>query len=93
MAVLAYFGILVIIPLLMVKNDPFVKYHIRQGLVLLIALIIAFAISTVPIFGWFLGWILWLGCFVLMIMGIINAVNGQTKELPLIGQFGSKFNF
>lgn len=89
MAVLSYLGILVLIPLLTdAKKDPFVKFHIKQGLVLLIADIVASFIIWVP----FIGWILWLGIVVLLIIGIINAANGQEKELPVIGSLGSKIN-
>ncbi len=95
MALICYIWILVLVPLLSeAKNDPFVKYHIKQGLVLLIASIIGGAISgIIPVVGWFvIAPILSIFFFVLMIMGIINAVGGQEKPLPLIGQFGDKFN-
>lgn len=89
MAILAYLGILVLVPLLTdAKNDPFVKFHIKQGLALLIVDIIASFIVWVP----FVGWILWLGIVVLFIIGIVNASSGQEKELPLIGPLGSKIN-
>jgi len=89
MAVLCYLGILVLVPLLTdAKNDPFVKFHIKQGLVLLIVDIIASFIFWIP----FIGWILWLGIVILFIMGIVNAAGGKEKELPLIGSFGSKIN-
>lgn len=82
MAVLCYFGILVIIPLLTgAKKDPFVKFHIKQGLVLLIAYIIASFLFRLP----FIGWILSLILFVLFIMGVINAATGKQSKLPLIG--------
>ena len=88
MAVLAYLGILVLIPLLTeAKNDSFVKFHIQQGLVMLIAWVLGSFLFWVP----FVGWILWLGIVVLTIIGIMNAVNGHMKELPVIGHFGSKF--
>lgn len=94
MAVLCYLGILVVIPLLTeAKNDPFVKFHIRQGLVLLIAGVIAGAVGMIPVLGWFLlGPILWIACFVLAIIGIVNAVGGHEKALPLIGQYADKIN-
>jgi uncharacterized membrane protein len=94
MAVLAYLGILVIIPLISdVKNDPFVKYHTKQGLTLLITWIIVMCIWRVPFIGFMFGWILQLACFVLMVIGIINSVNSQVKPLPIIGKFSDKFNF
>ena len=94
MAILAYLFILVVIPLATNKNnDPFIKFHAKQGLVLLIAGVIGMVFSAVPIIGWIASPIIGIGLFILMIMGIINAAGGQMKELPLIGHFASKFNF
>jgi len=93
MAVLCYFGILVLIPLLTdAKNDSFVKFHIKQGLVLLIADVIISVIYAIPVLGWAIGGIGSLFIFILFIMGIINAAGGQEKELPLIGSMGEKIN-
>jgi len=97
MAILCYIWILVIVPLLTdAKNDAFVKFHIKQGLVLLIAWIIAgvanMVLAVIPVIGWLLMMVVWVGLFIIWIMGIINAVNGQEKELPIIGKYGAKFN-
>ena len=94
MAILAYLGILVIIPLVSdAKNDPFVKFHAKQGLVLFIGEVIATFIVAIPVLGWILSPLIWLAAVVLSIVGIINAASGQTKELPVIGKFASNFNF
>jgi uncharacterized membrane protein len=39
MAVLAYFGILALVPILAAKESPFARYHSNQGLLLCIAMI------------------------------------------------------
>lgn len=94
MAVLAYLGILVVIPLVSdAKNDPFVKFHAKQGLVLLICEIVGWAILAIPLLGWVAGPIIELGSLIMIILGIINVVNGQMKELPIVGQFVRNFNF
>ena len=93
MAVICYFGILVLIPLLTdAKNDPFVKFHIKQGFVLLITDVILSIIVAIPMIGWIVGTIGWIIILVLFIMGIINAAGGKEQELPIIGKFGSKIN-
>lgn len=91
MAALAYLGILVIIPFLMAKDDPFVKFHIRQGLVLVI---IEIGIWVLGMFMWQLWQILQLinlGVLVLAIVGIVNAINHKEVELPLVGSFAHSF--
>jgi uncharacterized membrane protein len=71
------------------KNSPFAKFHANQQLNLLLAAIAVNVVGTIiPILGWFI--ILPLGTiliFVLAIMGIINAVKGEMKKLPIIGGF------
>ena len=93
MAVVAY--IIFFIPLLTdAKNDPFVKYHVKQGLVLFIcSVIVWFVARVIPVLGWAIAPLLNLAILVLAIIGIINAVNGAEKPLPLIGQFSDNFKF
>lgn len=87
MAVLCYFGILVLIPLVSeTKNDAFVKFHIKQGLVLLIAYIISSFFMRLPLVGWLLGVVL----FVLFLIGVSNAVTGKETPLPIIGKYADK---
>jgi uncharacterized membrane protein len=98
MAVFAYLGILLIIPFVTdAKNDPFVKYHLKQGLALIIAEAIGWFVTLfigwIPFLGWLIVLLFWLACLVLTIVGIMNVLNGTEKELPWIGQYGKSFNF
>ena len=87
MAILAYFGILLLIPLFAAKESKFARFHVNQGLILLIIGVVLYAITKVlPSLGVLVG-ILDLGVLVLAIIGIINAAKGQAKELPLVGKF------
>ena len=98
MAVLAY--IIFFIPLLSgaAKTSPFAKFHTNQGIILAIAAvaysilnsILSSLLAFIPVIGWLLILLLGLLGFVvpvLCIMGIINAVNGRMKEIPVIGKF------
>ncbi|QMV44831.1 hypothetical protein FPL14_01440 [Cohnella cholangitidis] len=85
MAIIAY--ILFFIPLLAAKESPFAQYHAKQGLNLfLLALAVNIVLGIIPIIGWLLLPLANLGVLALAILGIVNAVNGQNKPLPLIGQ-------
>lgn len=91
MGVLCYLGVLLVIPLLIAKGDPFVKYHIKQGLVLVVMWAVVWALqmflwSFAPFYQ-----ILSFATFILSIIGIINVVQGKEKELPIVGQFGNSF--
>lgn len=99
MAVLAYFGILVLIPILAAKESKFARFHANQGLILLItgvaySIFVQVIIKIVAFISYALAGIVgialglaWLLLLVLAIIGIINAVKGECKQLPLIGQF------
>ena len=85
MGLLAY--ILFFIPLLAAKDSPFARYHANQGLVLFLAAILSSVILIIPILGWIIAPILSIVITVLAVIGIINALNGKAKELPMIGKF------
>ena len=92
LSAIGYIGILCLVPLLLKKDSPFAQFHGKQGLILLIAWVVANAVMIVPILGWLAGFVLNIMCLVLMIVGIINALKGDTKELPWIGQYGKSLN-
>jgi len=95
MAVIAY--IIFFIPLLTgdAKRDSFVKYHTKQGLVLFLLVVLLNVINWIlPFYIWWtINWILSLGTLVLLILGIVNAVNGKQEPLPVIGKFADIFKF
>ena len=90
MAVLAYFGLLFLVPLLAAKESKYAKFHTNQGLVLWIAGLIAGVVSSIlaviPVVGAILGALISLVMFALMIIGIVNAATSKAKELPVIGK-------
>lgn len=98
MSVLAYIGLLVLIPYFSgdAKKDDFVKFHTQQGLVLFVMEIGLFVLSVIMamiapglgIFGTLLGF----GMLILSVLGIVNVTKGEKKELPLVGAYGKKFN-
>ncbi len=92
MAVVAY--VLFFVPLLTeAKNDHFVKFHVKQGLVLFIACVASAIFIRLPVIGWILMVPLNVFLFIVWIMGILNALSGKQKHLPLIGEYGDSFQF
>lgn len=95
MGVLAY--IIFLIPLLAAKESPFARYHTNQGLVLFLVwagLSVVYGILSSVLFAisWRVGLAVtgilgffWIVPTVLAVIGIINAVNGKMKPLPIIG--------
>jgi len=97
MAILAYLGFLVLIPIFAAKDSKYARFHANQGLVLFIvemgiaiiniilnAILWRFAVASIILSVVF--WLIYLGITILAILGIINAVNEKAKELPLIGK-------
>lgn len=78
LAALGYIGFL-IVALVAAPNSRFIRFHANQALLLGLFSILA----VIPILGWIWG----VFCAVCLVIGIINALNGQFKELPLIGKF------
>ena len=79
-AILAYIGIFWLIGLLAEpeKNDPYVKNHVNNGLILFIAGLICLIIPVV-------GWLCSIAVLVFAIMGIVYAAQNRLFTIPLIG--------
>ena len=92
MLVLAYLSILALIPLLTVKDSPYVKWHAKNGLVLGIgAFAVALVTGMIPFLGCVVVPLLTVGVLVLTIMGIIKALNGERWRIPLVSDLAEKF--
>jgi uncharacterized membrane protein len=104
MGILSYISFLCLIPLFTKKDNDFVYFHAKQGLVLfileaivyvvyriLIAILIGslFTLGLLSILGVIVE-LINIGLLVLSIIGIINVVQNQKKEIPLVGKFAYK---
>lgn len=103
LALEAYLGILVLAPLFGAKKSPFVRFHVNQGIILCALaivlstmIIINSAISAAVGALWLtiilgllsgLYGIILCGVTAFAVIGIINALKGKMKPLPLIGKF------
>lgn len=102
---LSYLGpMFILIPLIRKQDDEFVRYHLKQGIVLIFAVIL-----IVPIGGIVVGIIMTvlneigqiileivaiisfiIIWFVYIFIGMLNCQRGQKKPLPIIGKFAEK---
>lgn len=90
MGILSYIGVLCLIPLLTKKDDEFVFFHAKQGLVLFIAEVITAFVAAIPFIGWVIAPLASLLWIILSIVGIINVLGDKTKELPVLGKYAAK---
>ena len=99
MLVLSYLGILALVPLLVEKEDSEVQWHAKHGLIMLGSWIVLFValgiLSFLPGIGWILGCgffpLLSLAIFVIHIVAIIKAVQGERLTLPIITVYVSRW--
>lgn len=89
MAGLSYLGVLVLIPLLIRKNNPFVYFHAKQGLVIFIGEVIALIAGQ-----WLVvvGSLLFILLLIASVVGLIQALQGRRFSIPGIGQLAEKFS-
>ena len=92
----SYLGILLLIPWIARPQSKYARFHVNQGITLFLATLIVRFVERV--LNAVLGGSSLMGpidlilnvvsilFFVLMIIGIINAVSGKAKALPIIGK-------
>ena len=80
-----------IIVLLLARKERFAMYHASQSLMLFISSVVVHVGSMfIPFLGGLIRWILGIVLFVLWIIGMINALTGKQKPLPIIGRWGER---
>lgn len=91
LSLFSYISFLFIIPLIAAPESKYAKFHINQGILLLITTAICellLAIFSFHELGHDIAeTIVDIGLLCFMIYGIVNAVNGRAKRLPIIGRF------
>lgn len=76
------------------QKDSFAKFHVKQGMVFIATVIILqFALRMLFFIGWILMPLVGLLEFVLWIFGIIYALQGKERPLPIIGGFARLLKF
>ncbi len=85
MAALSYVWIISVVMLVLKKEEPFVVFHAKQGLVLFGASVLLWFI---PVIGWLLNLVIFVG----MVVGFIKALSGEKYELPLVSSIAKQIN-
>lgn len=88
MAAVSYVWLLAIVMLFVKREDKFVQFHAKQGIVLLLISIVASVLLWVPI----LGFIAWALSIAGMIIGFVNAWQGKEYQIPVIYGLSQKIN-
>ena len=94
-SIISYFSLVgwIIAYVLFTSNkSKLAAFHIRQSLGLMIIAVVLYIIMFIflfiPVLGWIISIMIYIslvGVFVLWIIGLISAINGQEKPVPVIG--------
>lgn len=90
MAIFAYIGPLVFVPMFAAKQSKFAHYHTVQGFTLFVLEAIVGTLSGILMVSalFWLGWLTYLIMIPLVIfsvLGIISAAKGEARVLPIVG--------
>lgn len=81
LALLSYLNILVIIPMFLVHKDKFIKYHVKQGMALLVVWVVFGFSFFLPILPMVLAFFI----AICIVIGFANVLAGKERPLPIIG--------
>ena len=94
MSFFAYLPLLVLVPLFAANDSDFARFHANQGLLLAILELFCWiglgCLVGIPLLGWLfraLRWVLGVVCLIFTVLGLLHAVTGKARPLPVIGRF------
>lgn len=97
-AIISYFGILILLPIIVVPDSKFARFHSSQALNLMMLRFIYYIVSAVLILIFVnvskivtiiiagILALLGIGIFAIWIQGIANAAGKRAKKLPFVGK-------
>jgi len=87
LAIVGYlFSFLFFLPLLKKPKSAYGVFHANHQLVMLILSVASSILSFIPILGIIVTTVVWVFNIICMILGIMSALKGVVKPLPLIGK-------
>lgn len=98
-AIISYITLIGLIIAFVMNNEERNKselgiFHLRQALGIYLTsfsmMVASFILVFIPFFGWALAILInlcYIGIFIFWILGLIAAVNGERKAIPLLGNF------
>jgi uncharacterized membrane protein len=93
-AIVSYLTLIGFIAAIIIHSNKKTKlgaFHLRQMLGFILSWLAVFVLFVIPIIGWILIPVFYLFMFVCWIMGLIAAINGQMKPMPIVGPMYQKW--
>lgn len=73
------------------KKTKLGSFHLRQALGLILTSIAVGMVMIIPILGWIVGFAGWIALLVFWVIGLLAAINGEMKPVPLLGEHYQKW--
>ncbi|MBF0462267.1 MAG: hypothetical protein HQL87_12825 [Magnetococcales bacterium] len=90
LAAMSYLGVLSLVPLVINRDDSYVQFHARQGVVLWIWEVLAIYTLLVPAVGQLFFRVSSITCLVLSVVGVVSVLLGRAWKFPLIGDWAAR---
>ena len=90
LAIMSYLGVLSLVPLVMNRDDSYVQFHARQGVVLWMWEVLAIYTLLVPAVGSFFFRFSSIACLVLSVIGVLSVLLGRAWKFPIIGEWAAR---
>jgi len=76
---------------LLEKESNFVRFHALQSTITFIGwFVVEFILMFIPLFGWFISSLMWIGMIILWLYCMIKAYQGEKFKLPIVGDIAEK---
>ena len=62
------------------------RFHLNQSLVIWLAGTVLGFVTRFPLLGWIIGSVGGIFCAICWFIGLVNAIQGVEKEVPVLGQ-------
>lgn len=90
MALMSYLGVLVFVPLAMNRDDEYVYFHARQGLIIWIAGILAIFMLYLPGMGKLIFSFLAMMVVIFSLLGLVSVLLHKAWKLPVVYGLSTK---
>jgi len=93
-AIVAYITLIGFIAAIVIHSSKKTKlgaFHLRQVLGFFLTGLLAIVLMVIPVIGWIALPFFYIFMLVIWIMGLISAINGQMKPMPLVGSLYQKW--
>ena len=90
MSLMAYMGVLCLVPLVLNRNDDYVNFHTRQGLALWLSEAVAAFALVLPVIGRFFFTFTMVVCVFFSIAGIVGVFLEKAWRFPFFGSLAER---